>query len=304
MNKYLGWTSVFLMLFGAAGCLALPPAPLPSPTPDRTKPPIQHIEVGDISVAYRDYGTGEPLVLIMGYAGTMDTWNPDLIAPLAQTYRVIAFDNRGMGGTTAGARDFTIEQFAEDTAAFMDAVGVSRAHVLAWSMGTNIALELALRHPDKVNRLILYAGDAGGREAILPPQAVLDQLTDTSGTPEEQGRRLMGLLAPPAWLAEHGAYLCEIFGGPQETPSPENIAKQAAAMAKWPGAFARLPSIKSPTLLITGTEDVITPPANSLQMVGRISGAWLIQLPGAGHGAMYQYPSQMARLVREFLVSP
>lgn len=304
MNKHLGWTSVFLMLFGAAGCLAMPQAAAPSPTPDRTKPSIQHIDVGDISVAYRVYGAGEPLVLIMGYAGTMDTWNPDLIAPLAQYYRVIAFDNRGMGGTTAGTHAFTIEQFAEDTAAFMDALSVPRAHVLAWSMGTNIALELALRHPDKVNRLILYAGDAGGREAILPTQTVLDQLTDTSGTPEEQGRRLMGLLAPPAWLAEHGAYLGEIFSGPQESSTPENIGKQAAAMAKWPGAFARLPSIKAPTLLITGADDIITPPANSLQMVGRIPGAWLIQLPGAGHGAMYQYPGQMAQLVKDFLMMP
>ncbi len=305
MNRYLGWTSVLLMLFGAAGCLAVPlPATAPSPTPDHSKPPTQQVDAGDISVAYRIYGVGEPLVLIMGYAGTMDTWNPDLIAPLARSYRVIAFDNRGMGKTTAGTRGFTIEQFAEDTAAFMDALGVPRAHVLAWSMGTNVALELALRHPDKVDRLVLYAADAGGPQTILPTQQVLDQLTDTSGTPEEQGRRLMGLLVSQAWLAEHGAYLGEIFAGPQETSAPESIARQAAAMAKWPGAFARLPSLKSPTLLITGAEDIITPPANSLQMAGRIPGAWLIQLQDGGHGAQYQYPALMAQLIWDFLSAP
>ncbi len=234
----------------------------------------------------------------------MDTWNPDLIAALARNYQVIAFDNRGMGKTTAGTRDFTIEQFAEDTAAFMDAIGVPRAHVLAWSMGTNTALELALRHPAKVDRLILYAADAGGEQAIPPTQAVLDQLTDTSGTPEEQGQRLMGLLVSQAWLAEHGAYLGEIFAGPQETAAPENIGRQAAAIAKWPGAFARLPSLKAPTLLITGADDRITPAANSVQMAGQIPGAWLIQLQSGGHGAQFQYPDQMAQLVRDFLVAP
>jgi len=305
MNGALKVGATFLALAALTGCVLAPATPTATPAAQvRTKPPTRQATAGDISVAYRVYGAGEPLLLIMGYASTMDTWNPDLIAPLAEHYQVIVFDNRGMGQTTAGSRPFSIEQFAEDTAAFLDALRLPRAHVLAWSMGTNIALEFALRHPDKVNRLILYAGNAGGAQAIPPSPAVLAQLTDTSGTPEEQGRRLMGLLAPGEWLAQNGRYLGEIFSGPQETSEPANIGKQAAAIAAWRGAFERLPALRPPTLLITGSEDVITPPANSVQMAGVIPNAWLVQLRGGGHGAQYQYPALMARIAGDFLAAP
>ncbi len=264
----------------------------------------QHVTVGDVEVAYRVLGAGAPLVMIMGYSGTMDLWNPDVLDVLASHYQVIAFDNRGMGGTTAGSKDFTIEQFADDTAGFMEALGVARAHVLAWSMGTNIACELVSRHPDKVDRLILYAADPGGADAIPPTDEVLQSLTDTSGTPEERGMRLLELLMPTEWLKEHAEYIKKTFSRPMEPVSPENVAKQAAAMTTWSGCYDRLVGIKSPTLLITGTEDVITPPANSLKMVQQMPGAWLVQLRGGGHGAMYQYPQQFSQIVIDFLTAP
>jgi pimeloyl-ACP methyl ester carboxylesterase len=275
-------------------------------TPGNTnvKPPTQQITVGDISVAYRRYGQGAPLLFITGYASTMDSWNPDLIAALAQSYSVITFDNRGVGLTTAGVREFSIEQFAEDTAGLMDALGVPRAGVFAWSMGTTIAQELALRHPDRVERLILYAAQAGGAQAIEPSQEVVDILTDTSGTPEEQGARLLSLLVSPQWLGRNWEYIGKIFSGPQEPMSAENIGKQAAAIATWPGAHDRLAKLAAPTLLMTGADDVIAPPANSVQMAGQIPQAWLVQLRGGGHGIQYQYPEQMAQVMSVFLSMP
>jgi alpha-beta hydrolase superfamily lysophospholipase len=90
----------------------------------------EKVDVGDIEVAYRSHGEGYPLVLIMGYSGTMDLWDPDMLNALAAGHRVITFDNRGMGETTAGTREFTVEQFADDTAGLMDALGINRAQVL------------------------------------------------------------------------------------------------------------------------------------------------------------------------------
>jgi len=108
--------------------------------------------VGDTKMAYWTYGEGYPLVMIMGYSGTMDMWDPNVIDALSAYYKVIVFDNRGMGKTTTGTRKFTIEQFADDTAGLMDALAIDQAHVLGWSMGTEIAQELTLRHPEKVNK--------------------------------------------------------------------------------------------------------------------------------------------------------
>ena len=219
------------------------------------------IQVGDISMGYRVSGDGYPLVLITGFGGTMDMWDPAVISILSRQYHVIVFDNRGMGETTSGEQEFSIEQFADDAAGFMDSLNIQSAHVLAWSMGTEIALELVLRHPEKVSRLILYAGDYQVN-AYPPSPDVFQVLVDTSGSQEERGARLMGLLFPPDWLAENYLYIIDIFSSFTETSPAENIQKQADAMDSWDGAENRLGSIGSPTLLITGTEDVLTPPQN------------------------------------------
>jgi pimeloyl-ACP methyl ester carboxylesterase len=217
------------------------------------------IRVGDIDIAYQALGEGEPLMLIMGYSGTMDLWAPQVLQELGAHYKLIIFDNRGMGRTTASDKEFTIELFADDTAGLLDALDIERAHVLGWSMGTYIAQELALRRPDKVNKLILYAADCGGQQAIQSSPEVLQILADTSGTPQERGERLFGLLFPSKWLEEHpdpGTY----FPMPTETSSPENTERQYKAMDSWTGSHIRLPQITQDTLLITGTDDVLTPP--------------------------------------------
>ena len=126
------------------------------------------VHVDDIDIAYKTFGEGDPLLMIMGSSGTMDLWPPELLSELASHNQVIIFDNRGMGKTTASDKEFTMELFANDTAGLLDALNISRAHVLGWSMGTFIAQELVLNYPDKVDKVILYAADCGGNEAISP----------------------------------------------------------------------------------------------------------------------------------------
>jgi pimeloyl-ACP methyl ester carboxylesterase len=259
------------------------------------------VSVGDIDIAYRVYGNGYPLIMIMGFSGTQDIWDPTIIQDLADEYQVITFDNRGMGATTAGGKQFTIEQFADDTAELMNALGIAQADILAWSMGTNIAEELALRYPELVNKLILYAADPGGPQAIQPSDEVMRKLTDASGTPEERGARMIAIMLPPDWLAQNQDYIHEVFSRPMETASPENIAKQAVAMGSWGGCYNRLSQIKSPTMLLTGTSDIMTPPENSMLMVEKIPGAWLVQISGGGHGVMFQDPDYFSEIVMTFL---
>ncbi len=258
------------------------------------------VPVGDINIAYKILGQGDPIVLIMGYSSTMDMWDPRFLDNLSSKYKVVIFDNRGMGNTTAPPGDFSIAQFANDTAGLMTALGIERSHVLGWSMGSFVAQELAIRYPERVNKIILYAGDCGGKEAVMPSPQVLNDLSNTSGSPEESGMRLFNLLFPKDWLSKQPAFY-KWFPLPKERSPPENMQRQAQAIATWPGTYDRLGSIESPALLVTGREDVIVPPENAFILAQRINVSWLVQFEGAGHGLMYQYPDRLARIVEDFI---
>ncbi|MBN2734630.1 MAG: alpha/beta hydrolase [Methanomicrobiaceae archaeon] len=262
--------------------------------------PVRTVRVDDIEIAYKEFGAGEPLIFITGYKSTMDLWPPEVLLNLSSKYHVIIFDNRGMGLTTSSDKPFSLELFADDTAGLIDALNISRANVLGWSMGADISQELAIRHPDKVGRLILYAGSIGGSEGIEPEPDVMRKLTDNSGTAAEQGERLLSLLFPADWLSEHPNTMT-YFPIPKETSTTESYERQTEAMASWNGTYSRLSEIKSPTLLLTGAEDVLTPPANSFVLGEKIPGAWIIQVQNSGHGLMYQYPEKFERIIAFFL---
>jgi pimeloyl-ACP methyl ester carboxylesterase len=257
--------------------------------------------VGDIDVGYRTMGDGYPLILIPGYSATMDMWDPTMIKELSARYKVILFDNRGIGRTTSSDRPFSMGLFAEDTIGLMDALKIRKAHVLGWSMGTFIATEMAMRFPDRVDKLILYAGNCGwnGNGVVKPLPEVSSALMDLSGTREERAKRLLAILFPKKWLDDHPDFT---KGLPRpETPvSPESVKRQGKAIGEWAGTCSRLPELTQPALVITGTEDVIIPPANSLLMASQIPGSWLIRMPG-GHANMYQYPKTFSRCLLAFL---
>jgi pimeloyl-ACP methyl ester carboxylesterase len=122
---------------------------------------VAHTALG--TVGYRVIGSGPPLILIMGYAGTMETWEPQFVDTLAKRNRVVIFDNAGIGSTQALASPLTIDAMADQTSALIDALGLGRPDVLGWSMGGMIAQALAVLHPDQVRRH--HRADAGERGA-------------------------------------------------------------------------------------------------------------------------------------------
>lgn len=109
------------------------------------KIPSQRVTVGDISIAYKQLGksNARPILLITGLGATMDMWSPLLLDQLiSSNYSVTIFDNREAGNTTAGTKQFSISQFAKDTAGLLEALKISKADVLGWSLGSYIAQEL------------------------------------------------------------------------------------------------------------------------------------------------------------------
>jgi pimeloyl-ACP methyl ester carboxylesterase len=296
---------VRLRLVALLACLAgvLAPAATAAPIGE-----LQHVQVGDITVGYREGGSGSgpPLVLIMGFAGAMYEWDPALLERLADGRRVIVFDNRGVATTSGPTAGMTIETMADDTAGLIGALGLGQVDVLGWSMGGYVAQELVLRHSELVNRLVLAATDPGSPRAVQPSAAVIALL--------ESARRadLIEAIFPQtrAGRAAAKAYLARVGSqsGLQESYfeiSPETVRAQLGAELAWnrPGAgsYASLGQIAQPTLVIDGTLDRVEPPANSRLIAQRIPSSLLRLYQGGGHAFMYQYPALVAKNVGAFL---
>ena len=128
--------------------------------------PLKKVHVGDIEMAYKMFGKGDPILLIPGLGVSMDGWEPTILRELSSNHTVIIFDNRGVGNTTTGTKQFSIQQFANDSAGLLDALKIQKANILGYSMGSFIAQQFVLTHPEKVDRLILIASTCGGKEGI------------------------------------------------------------------------------------------------------------------------------------------
>ena len=168
--------------------------------------PATLLPVGDVKLGYHEFGAGYPVILINGLASPMDTWNPPVLETISRHFRVITFDNRGTGYSGVSDKPFSVSLFARDTAALMDALCISRAHVLGFSMGACIAQEIALQFPEKIAWPVLVSGDCGGSEAVRMGSGILARLTDKSGTMQEVAGRMFPLLFPADWLATHDPF--------------------------------------------------------------------------------------------------
>lgn len=276
--------SVFLvLLFLVSGCAAR------SVTP---KIDAGTVNVNGVDIAYRMQGAGEPLLLVMGYAGTMDAWDPALVASLAKSNRVILFDNRNMGCSGTSPDPVSMELMARDAIGLLKGLGIGRAHVLGWSMGSVIAQEMALMDPDAVGKVVLY-GTTCSADAISKAVRKFDGLTP---------KQVAALLFPKPWVKNHPDIYSRL-PSPANPATPEAIMRQRKAILDWPGSCGRLAALDKAVLVIEGGMDDITPVAGAMEVVAEIPGAWVARFKGGGHWLMYQAPEGMARTVKAFLAT-
>ena len=270
----------------------------------------EHVQVGDINIAYKQFGKGKPILFISGTGQTKESWDPTLLSELTATnHTVIVFDNRGIGETTVGTKPFSIEQFANDTAGFLDALNIEKADVFGLSLGSFVAQELTLNYPQKVDRLVLSSGSCGGNESIYPSEQTSKMLMALSSpelsrnmTAEQQSMIFAQLMFPPVWLEEHPDFLKNLtLAAPLSSVSPEMIQRQAIATTMWEGTCDRLANIPQRTLVIVGGQDLAAPPANSVLMAQRIPHSWLVIIQETGHGMMWQVPNEFSAIVQTFL---
>lgn len=210
-----------------------PPVTLPDTTPVGAAAflgPIKLARLADTTIGYRQFGKGAPLIMIMGSDAAMSIWDYRLLRDLAAHARITIFDNPGVASSSAPPdRGLSIKSMALDTIALMDALGIQRADLLGWSMGAYVALELVTKHPDRADRLILAAGDAGSPNSPQGSAEDLSALSDPA-TPTDA---LLDLLFPTGQDAAKQAYLAAYAAVPQEQVDPDIRARQADAIDAW-----------------------------------------------------------------------
>jgi pimeloyl-ACP methyl ester carboxylesterase len=265
---------------------------------------MQYAKVGDINICYKVQGDGYPLVLIMGLTANMDWWDQEMLDALSKKYMVLAFDNRGAGRTeTPEEGEFTSTMFADDTFGLMDSIGIGRANIVGYSMGGLIAQEMVLTQPERVTRLALCSTFCGGQHMIQASQEVLKVLMDTSGGIEGHCTRALSLMFARDYLDANPEFVERFRERYMRAPtSIKNGMRQFMACAK-ASTFERLKEIKVPTLVTTGTDDILIPPQNSRKLADNIPGAKLIEYAGAGHGMLQQMRDRLVKDLMEFFAS-
>ena len=240
--------------------------------------------VNDIEIAYDLVGSGPPLVLIHGAQSDRSVFG-SLLPVLEPRFRVLLFDQRGIGGSSKPDAVMSIALLADDTAALMETVGLPRAHIFGVSMGGMIAQELALRHPGRVDRLILGCSTPGGPHRLnFADENAQAAYSTESLSAEERARALAETIFTPAFLDTHPEVLEGLMRSRADHPLEPTAFAHRLRAAEGHDTHDRLGEIAAPTLVITGENDAIIPSDHSRVLARGIPGARLVVLEPAGHG--------------------
>ncbi len=262
------------------------------------------VKVGDISIYYEIHGEGEVLVLVMGYGGSSGQWFRQ-VPGLSHEYRVVAFDNRGAGRSDKPDVPYTMQMFAQDIARLLEALAIDAAHIYGVSMGGMIAQEFALRYPERVISLILGCTICGGAHTIPPDEEAMMVLFDMERmkrlTPEEAARELLPFLCGQEFIDNNPDIVEQWIANSVEYVTPLHGYQRQGEAIMGHDTYDRLPQIKVPTLVISGSTDRLVPVENSRLLASRIPDVELVILGNAGHGFFIEAAEEANMAILDFL---
>jgi pimeloyl-ACP methyl ester carboxylesterase len=277
MNKTLQLIliiAVTICLLAAAGCMGTSGTVQPEvtsltvqqfPTVSFNATPVQYKQVNGVTLGYREFGSGEPILMLQGFGNTINDWNQTFIGILATKYHVYTYDHRGMGYSSDNNATPTISLYADDAVALMPALGYDSMHVYGVSMGSSIAQQLVIDHPERVRKLVL---DSVTYNIRIPQTKLLLDIIELSAVNPAQS---------------------------------EGVHKEAHANLVWNGSYANLSGINKDVMLVVGTDDVLTPDSVTVQMARQINGSWLVRFKGLPHVGSHYAPVQYGNNALYFL---
>ena len=258
--------------------------------------------------AYRRFGKPgtTPIVFFQHFRGNLDSWDPALVDSIAAEREVILFDASGVALSTGNVPN-TFKEFGRDALAFIDALGLDEVDLFGFSIGGFVAQEVALQRPHLVRRIILAGtGPEGGREmhgwTDEPRAHAMKDVQDAGDI------HYLFFNSSAESTTKADEFVSRIFTRTEDRDADVSLAArdtQAAAVIEWgipdPAKLVRLASIKAPTLVANGDNDIMVPTPNSYLLAGTIPNAELIIYPNANHGFLFQYPHEFAAEVLAFL---
>lgn len=250
---------------------------------------------------YEEAGSGAPLLLVSGLNGLAAPWQ-SIVPGLAARFRVITHDHRGLGRSDAWDGPYSVDQIAADVIGLMDRLGIARAHLVGHSLGGAVVQAIAADHPERVDRLVIYASWAGkdaffDRTMLMRRDVLLHQGVEAFLRTGPLG------IYPPRWVRDNDAALEAAL--PAAVAAFPGVDKMVARMQACLDHERRadLPHITAPTLVIACTDDVATPAYGSEEIAAAIPGALLALLPYGGHNAHQVVPAELRGRLLEFLGS-
>lgn len=260
-----------------------------------------------IDFAYRETGEAPaPLVLFQHFRGNLDSWDPSLVDDLAVSRRVITFDNAGVGGSS-GTTPATITQMAYDALSFLDAIDVTQADILGFSIGSFVAQEIALIRPALVRRLVLASSapqGAPGMHGWAP--AVIGAV----GTPTTSPDDYLSVFFTGSDVSRKAGQeaLARMYArkeGRDEASTWETRLAQYDAVCTWGipdhGKLARVGAIEAPAFIANGDSDPMILPRYSYLLAGLVPDAKIRMYPDSAHGFLFQHHDEFAADVLAFL---
>ncbi|PSC76131.1 alpha beta hydrolase [Micractinium conductrix] len=280
--------------------------------------PLRHAAVGNHRLAYRRipplYASAlpaPPLALLLGYGQTMGAFSPRLLRALAQSREVVLYDQpaQGLSEETDPSTDpIGLDTLAEALLGFVDALHLGRPDLAGWSLGACLALKLAAQHPQRIGRVVSWAGTFLDGRAVLGEPQLLAGLFNPTNTPPDYApaffslRHATGRRAACRWIADLAA------APDGDDAKPETNARYVAGihaalqpndLSIWQG-LGRTPT---PVLLMSGTADELIPLHAQLELVGHIPAAWMAQFPEASHAFFLQHISRVVATMDAFLLA-
>jgi pimeloyl-ACP methyl ester carboxylesterase len=307
--NYLNFFRRSLCVFAAlllAGCSIYDPTTHQYATEKFSKLSPHYVATKHGQIEYYHVGSGDPIVLIPGYATDVSSWNREFLAVLAQHHQIILLNNRNVGGSHTFSASYRSDDLANDTYQLIQTLGLKKPAIVGISMGGMIAQKLAVLHPDAVGSLILINTSIAGQHPI---PLVEKKLLGLSKNKVGFYVSAIDLFFPPSWKIKMAYSLAADRFQPKDHTEIDMGAvmpQQQQLIKRWlhdDATAKKLGSLNLPVLILNGKADIVIPPANSVILAKVIPRAQLVRWNDGGHAMIFQYPEAIGDEINNFMAA-
>lgn len=268
-----------------------------------------YVSIQQGTMEYYQFGSGNPIVLIPGYATDVSSWNKDFLAVLAQHHRMIVLYNRNVGGTQIASTSYSSKDLANDTYQLIQKLKLKKPAVIGISMGGMIAQQLAILHPDTLSHLILINTSIAGKQSIRPSPMVEKKLRGLAKNKFGFYISAIDLFFPSKWKMRMAVSLATDRFQPlnySEIDYNAVMPQQQRLIMQWlddNDSAEKTKEIRLPVLILNGKADIVIPPVNSVILAHTIPHAKLVRWEEGGHAMIYQYPEEIGNVINNYIAA-